>query len=110
MRKKMISKKQEFSLKDIPIKKVDDRDLLELNSKDFFQNKNNTAIALLECLLENDTDSFMEIIDSYLRVNKMNVAKKSNLSRSTVQQAFAKNGNPTLKTIAKIVYESSIDK
>jgi DNA-binding phage protein len=64
--------------------------------------------ALLECLIDNDPETFIEILDSYLRVNRLQVAKNSTLSRSTVQQALSKSGNPTLKTIAKIVHEASL--
>jgi DNA-binding phage protein len=60
----------------------------------------------LESLLQNDTEAFIEILDAYLKVNRSRVAKKTRLSRSTVQQALSKNGNPTLKTIARIAHES----
>jgi len=48
----------------------------------------------------------MEILDSYLRINKSQIAKSTDLSRSTISLAFSKKGNPTLKTIAKIVHET----
>ena len=48
----------------------------------------------------------MEILESYLRVNKSQVSQKAKLSRSTVSVAFSKKGNPTLKTVAKIVHEA----
>jgi DNA-binding phage protein len=66
------------------------------------------SAALLESLIENDTEAFIEILDSYLQINKSRVAKKANIARSTIQQALSKNGNPTLKTLAKIVHESFI--
>ncbi|MGH2639824.1 MAG: DNA-binding protein, partial [Rhabdochlamydiaceae bacterium] len=62
--------------------------------------------ALLESLMENDTESFIEILDSYLHINRSSIAKKAKLSRSTIQHAFSKKGNPTLKTLAKIVHEA----
>jgi len=34
------------------------------------------------------------------------VAKKAQLARSTVQGAFSKKGNPTIRTIAQIVHEA----
>ena len=51
---------------------------------------------------------FIEILDGYLQINRSRVAKQAHIARSTVQQALSKNGNPTLKTIAKIVHESFI--
>ena len=34
------------------------------------------------------------------------IAKRSKLPRSTISLAFSRRGNPTLKTIAKIVHEA----
>ena len=43
--------------------------------------------------MENDTEAFIEILDSYLQINRSRVAKKANIARSTVQQALSKSGN-----------------
>ena len=59
---------------------------------------------MLQCLLENDPEAFVEILNEYLDVNRSRVAKNANLARSTVQEVFSKKGNPTLKTLAKIVH------
>lgn len=72
-----------------------------------FKNEKEVAQALFECLIENDTETFMEILDAYLCVNRTKIAQKANLTRMTVTQAFSKKGNPTLKTIAKIVHGSA---
>jgi DNA-binding phage protein len=76
--------------------------------EDDFLDATKVGAALLECLVDNDTESFIEIIDSYLRINKLQVAKNAQLSRSTVHLALSKSGNPTLKTLAKIVHEASL--
>ncbi len=60
----------------------------------------------MQCLIDNDAEAFIEILDSYLRVNRSHVARKANLPRSTISLAFSKKGNPTIKTIAKIVHEA----
>ncbi len=73
-----------------------------------FRNIVKVGAALLESLMANDTEAFIEILDGYLHVNRTNVAKKAKMARSTVQQALSRNGNPTLKTLAKIVHESLI--
>lgn len=73
-----------------------------------FKSFNKVGTALLESLMENNTEAFIEILDGYLQINRSRVAKQAHIARSTVQQALSKNGNPTLKTIAKIVHESFI--
>lgn len=104
---KQTKKKPEFSLKNMPETKLKNKlNLTVLDPEISFLDSQKVGAALLECLVENDTETFIEILDSYLRVNKLQVAKNANLSRATVQQAFSKNGNPTLKTLAKIVHES----
>jgi len=66
------------------------------------------AQALLDCLIENDTETYMEILDAYLCVNRTQIAQRTDLTRATITQAFSKKGNPTLKTIAKIVHEAVV--
>ncbi len=78
-----------------------------VDPRDFFKNCSKVGAALLECLLENDTEAFLEILDEYLRVNRSGVAKNAQLARSTVQDVFSKKGNPTLKTLAKIVHHEA---
>ena len=109
MSKKKILKRQELLLDNIPRLNVDKKKVTEFKPEEFFENHQGVAIALLQALIENDTQTFMEILDSYLRVNRSYVAQSSDLSRSTVSIAFSKKGNPTLKTIAKIVHESFED-
>ena len=108
MNKKKISKKPEFTLDSLPqLKHSDESALYDSKSSEFFKNKKQVAEALLECLLENDTESFMEILDAFLCVNRTHIAQHTNLTRATITSAFSKRGNPTLKTIAKIVHEAA---
>jgi len=72
----------------------------------YFKNDKLTSWALLQCLIDNDPYGYMQILDAYLRVNRTEIAQKADLPRSTVSLAFSKRGNPTLKTIAKIVHEA----
>lgn len=107
MLKRKKSKKQGFSLDDMPTLKVNKKAKLEKHdSGEFFKDFDKVGTALLESLVENDTEAFIEILDAYLKVNRAKVAKKARMSRSTVQHALSKKGNPTLKTIARIVHES----
>jgi DNA-binding phage protein len=107
MNKKKTLKKREFSLENIPhIKLHDASKFCEEKPEEFFKDHTVVAEALLQCLIENDTEAFIEILDSYLRVNRSQLAEHAGLPRSTISLAFSKRGNPTLKTIAKIVHEA----
>lgn len=86
------------------------KNIVEWHPEDTFLDVQKIGAALLQCLVENDPETFIEIIDSYLRINRLHVAKNAKISRSTVQQALSKKGNPTLKTLAKIVHQSSLRK
>lgn len=66
-----------------------------------------TAIAVFECLLNNDPEGAMEMIEMYLRaLNKAKLRKQTKLSKSTLYSAL-KHRNPTIKTLAKIMYSST---
>lgn len=106
MNKKRTLKKHEFTLTDLQPIKVNESELHASKASRLFKDKSEVAKALLECLIENDSETFMEILDAYLCVNRTKIAHKTNLTRATITQAFSKKGNPTLKTIAKIVHEA----
>lgn len=107
MLKRKTSKKQGFSLDDMPALTVNKKaKLYKHEPKKFFKNFDKVGTALLESLIENDTGAFIEVLNAYLKINRTQVAKKAKISRSTVQYALSKKGNPTLKTIAKIVHQS----
>lgn len=62
-----------------------------------FRDKEAVALALLQCLEDNDPESFLEILETYLEVNKTN---------STLQNTLSNRGNPTIRTIAQIVHKA----
>jgi len=104
---KQKQKKRAFTLDELqPINVIDRSTMHPSQASDAFKNKAEVAQALLECLTKNDTETFMEILDAYLCVNRTQVALRTKLTRATVTQAFSKKGNPTLKTVAKIVHEA----
>jgi probable addiction module antidote protein len=72
----------------------------------FFKSHKKVAEALLQSLEDNDAGAFLEILDAYLQVNRTQVAHETLLSRTTVQKALSKTGNPTIRTIAKIVHQA----
>lgn len=59
--------------------------------------------AIMECLIENDPDGIIEVIESHLEaLNKSNFLREAGIPRSTMYKIL-KNKNPTIKTLAKIV-------
>jgi probable addiction module antidote protein len=70
----------------------------------YFKNAELVGKSLLQALEDNEPEVFIEILDAYLKVNRTQIAKKAKLTRATVQGALSKKGNPTIKTLAKIVH------
>lgn len=60
------------------------KNITEWKPEDTFMDSQKVGAALLECLIDNDTETFIEILDSYLRVNRLQVANNAQMSRSTV--------------------------
>lgn len=107
MTKREISKKQQFCLGSMPIlKNKKSTRSSEHRPQTFFRSHKKVAEALLQSLEDNDAGAFLEILDAYLQVNRTKVAEETLLSRTTVQKALSKTGNPTIRTIAKIVHEA----
>ncbi|HEV8052219.1 MAG TPA: hypothetical protein VGP47_06980 [Parachlamydiaceae bacterium] len=60
--------------------------------------------AIMQCLIENDPEGVMEVIEDYLyAVNKSKFLKEAEVPRSTMYQLL-KRKNPTIKTLAKIMH------
>jgi DNA-binding phage protein len=107
MAKKRTLKKLKFCFEDTLIMKGKKQiPNLQHKPSEFFQSHKKVAEVLLQSLEENDAGAFLEILDTYLRVNRTKVAKAAKISRTTVQNALSKNGNPTIRTIAKIVHRA----
>lgn len=107
MTKKATSKKQKFSLESMPIlKNKKGASPSRHRPQTFFRSHKRVAEALLQSLEENDAGAFLEILDAYLQVNRTKIAQETLLSRTTVQKALSKTGNPTIRTIAKIVHQA----
>ena len=76
----------------------------EHNPSDFLTNPENIGRAIVECLENNDPEGVMEVISIYLEAtNKTKLLKSTNLHRQTVYSAL-KHRNPTVKTLAKLMY------
>jgi predicted transcriptional regulator len=60
--------------------------------------------AIMECLIDNDPKGAMEAIETHLEaMNKSAFLKEAGVPRSTMYKLF-KTKNPTIKTLAKIIY------
>ncbi len=107
MTKRKTLKKQKTSLGNMPIiRSKKSSKLIEHDPSAFFKKHEQVAEALLKSLEENDAEAFLEILDTYLYINRTKVAKEAKLSRTTVQNALSSKGNPTIRTIAKIVHRA----
>lgn len=107
MTKKKTLRKRKPYFNDMPIiKSKKNSALREHDPKAFFKQHDKVAEALLKSLEENDAPAFLEILNTYLFINRTKTAKATNLSRTTVQNAFSSKGNPTIRTIAKIVHHA----
>ena len=104
MAKKKTSKKQERSLNKlsrVDLSKV--KGLTRLHPTKELLNRERTALAISECILNNDPDGVVEMIRIYLEaVNKANLQREENLPKSTMYSAL-KHKNPTIRTLAKIM-------
>jgi len=60
--------------------------------------------AIMQCLIENDPEGVMQIIEDHLyALNKSKFLREAEVPRSTMYQLL-KRKNPTIKTLAKIMY------
>jgi DNA-binding phage protein len=107
MNKKKTSKKPEFSLKNIPSTKLKEGITFQKhNALTNMVNKQFVAQALWECLVQNDTQGFKEILKTHLElINKERFSEKSGLSRRTLFRILSPEGNPTLENLGKIIHE-----
>ena len=72
------------------------------------RDKDFVAKALFEALSDGDEEAALEIIMAYVKaVGKGEIAKHENMAISTVYHALSRRGNPTLKTVAKVLHAAS---
>ena len=62
---------------------------------------------IIQCLKNNDPDGVMKVISEYiLTFNKTQIAKHASIPRTTLYHSL-RCKNPTVKTLAKLVYAST---
>ena len=85
----------------------EDANLKEYNPMKNLLDTKKMGAAVMECLIENDTDGALEIIEGYLyALDRTQFLKDAKISRSTAYNVF-KRRNPTIKTLAKIMHASA---
>lgn len=78
--------------------------ITELNPEEKLVDIRLIGTAIMECLIDNDPDGVMEVIETYLEaLNKSRFLQEAGVPRSTMYQLF-KRKNPTVQTLAKIVH------
>ena len=80
--------------------------IVEFNPDVRLQKREVVAQALWECLVENDIETFKEILRSHLEVaNKDELAQKAGIPRRTLFRMLSPEGNPTLENLGKIIHQ-----
>ncbi len=84
-----------------------DAKVTEHDPMQYLLDTNKMGAAVMECLIENDTEGALEILEIYLdAINRTQFLKEAKIPRSTVYNVF-KRRNPTIKTLAKIMHASA---
>lgn len=106
MPRRATSKKRELSLGDIPTRRLKAKSgLSSPSSARRLQDQELVFRAFWQCLVEQDIDSFKEILRGHLdAVNKETLAKRSRTSRRTLYRILSPEGNPTLKSISSVIH------
>jgi probable addiction module antidote protein len=109
MIKKKTSRRQEECFEDIPIvipKK--EKKVKRFDPESRLRDRDFVAKALFEALSDGDEEAALEIIIAYVKaVGKTEIAKHENIATSTVYHALSGRGNPTLRTVAKVLHAAS---
>lgn len=107
MPKKKISKKRAISFEDMPEVELKTlKGITQYSAIERMQNKTLVAEALWLCLVDNDVESFKEILKRHLELsNKDDIAKRAGIPRRTLFRMLSPEGNPTLENVSKIIHE-----
>lgn len=105
MTKKATSKRREFSLNDTPIRNLKrGARVRKVSSSRRLKDQELLFRALWECLVEQDIESFKDVLRGHLEAaNKQQLSRKAKTSRRTLHRILSAEGNPTLKSISKVI-------
>ncbi len=100
VRKKTLKKRKPLSfVKDSKVSSLQD-----WNPTAELLDEKSLAQALFLCLKDEDLESFKEILSAHLDAKvKTRLAKENGLSTRTMFEALSKEGNPSLKTLSKLI-------
>lgn len=110
MVKAKTSTKQKKSLKNISNVKIKTNSgLMAYDPTKELLDENFIGKAILECLINNDPEGVMEVIEIYLNaLEKTQFVQKSRVPKSTLYHSL-KSKNPTIKTLAKLMHATAIE-
>jgi DNA-binding phage protein len=105
MSRKTTSSKRRFSLGATPITRIKAGTKVKLvSSSERLRDQELIFKALWQCLVEQDIDSFKDVLRGHLEAsNKDALSKKARTSRRTLHRMLSAEGNPTLKSISKVI-------
>jgi DNA-binding phage protein len=106
MTKKTTSKKRDFYLSNIPTRRLrSTAKVRRVNSTKRLQDQDLIFRALWQCLIEQDLESFKDILRGHVdAVNKGQLAKRSKTSLRTLHRILSPEGNPTLRNISNVLH------
>lgn len=106
--KKTISRKRARSSKPRKQLKIEDfKGAKKIDPDAYITNEKNVAMAILECLQNNDPEGVMDVLAIYVdALNKARLMHEGEIPKSTFYHAL-RSKNPTLKTLAKFVSSST---
>lgn len=107
MLKSKISKKQDFSWKNMPILSLKKGVLVTRHyAARNLRDRKVVSQALWECLKADDTEGFKEVLRTHLEiVNKEKFATETGIAKRTLFRILSPEGNPSLENISKIVHK-----
>ena len=105
MNKRTTSRKRKFSLNDMPIRELKKGVTVKvLRSSSRLKSQELLFKALWQCLVEQDIESFKDVLRGHLEAaNKEQLSRKAKTSRRTLYRILSAEGNPTLKSISKVI-------
>ena len=104
MVKKKTSPRQKKSSRKSKQPKIQDfKGLKKIDPDKHLTDEKKIAMAILECLQNNDPQGVMEVIAIYVEaLNKARLMEEGDIPKSTFYHSL-RSKNPTLKTLAKVV-------
>ena len=86
-----------------PVQLKTHKGLKRFKADEYLSDRRAVAAALIDCLMQGDSEGFKEILSAHLEViNKALFAKKAGIPERTLFRMLTPDGNPTLDNISKV--------